>query len=143
MLIVIALILCISAYTQAGVATLFQAYYDKDNFDTNNPTAVWKSTESIMVWNKDFAWEDKIVYTRTGGRQYEDIDGDGRIEIIVVDTYLTDAGITYKFMIIDGTLVMVSTESQLGEPMYFVGHVRSDLVMKPTIRNGEWSFASR
>ena len=124
----------LSAQDYYGVSTVFQAYSDGETLDVDNTTVVWKSSDAIIVLNNDFGWEDKIVHTKRGARDYIDIDEDGRLEIVVVDTYLTDSNIEYKFIIVDGTLVIVSTESQIGEPIYFAGYVRSTVTKKPGLK---------
>jgi len=132
---VIILLICVLTLIgqNYGVATVFQGCSDGKSLDTDNKTIVWKSTDAIMVLNNDFGWEDQIILTTRGRREYVDIDDDGTYEIVTVDTYLTDNAIEYSFVIVNGNLVMVATESQIGEPIYFVGCIKSTITKRPAL----------
>lgn len=141
LIIVILVLYCIRVNAQDfGVSTLFQSFYDEQHLDNDNNTAVWKNDKYIMVWNKDFAWEDQIKRTIKGESRYTDFDNNGTYENIIVDTYYTENNLVYKFTIVDGTLVMVSTTTRIGSPIHFAGHIKSNIIPKPSIVNGEWVY---
>lgn len=133
-------VLCFSQ-NQLGVATLFQIIrVDGDDFPTET-NMVWVGEDKIVVncWFQDqeYSWQDSITsaYKRTMTR---DIDDDGVSEEIKIIRYYTDNNITYAATYINNGLVMISTESQTGTHIHFIGRIASNICFEPTIIDGKW-----